>query len=43
MTGAGNWTWLIRGRVPTLIDAGVGDPQHLDELEEALAGRRSRR
>ena len=38
MTGAGNWTWLIRGRVPTLIDAGVGDPQHLDELEQALDG-----
>lgn len=38
MTGAGNWTWLIPGRVPTLIDAGVGDPRHLDALEEALAG-----
>jgi glyoxylase-like metal-dependent hydrolase (beta-lactamase superfamily II) len=38
MTGAGNWTWLIRGRVPTLIDAGVGDARHLDELEQALEG-----
>lgn len=38
MTGAGNWTWLIPGRVPTLIDAGVGDPRHLDALEEALGG-----
>jgi len=38
MTGAGNWTWLIRGRVPTLIDAGVGQPRHLDELEKALNG-----
>lgn len=38
MTGAGNWTWLIRGRVPTLIDAGVGEPRHLDELEHALDG-----
>jgi glyoxylase-like metal-dependent hydrolase (beta-lactamase superfamily II) len=38
MTGAGNWTWLIPGRVPTLIDAGVGEPQHLDALEQALAG-----
>jgi glyoxylase-like metal-dependent hydrolase (beta-lactamase superfamily II) len=38
MTGAGNWTWLIRGRVPTLIDAGVGEPRHLDELEQALNG-----
>lgn len=34
----GNWTWLLPGRVPTLIDAGVGNPQHLDALEEALGG-----
>ncbi len=40
MTGAGNWTWLIPGRVPTLIDAGTGDPRHLDAVEEALAGAR---
>jgi glyoxylase-like metal-dependent hydrolase (beta-lactamase superfamily II) len=38
LTGAGNWTWLIGGRVPTLIDAGVGMPRHLDELEKALHG-----
>jgi glyoxylase-like metal-dependent hydrolase (beta-lactamase superfamily II) len=38
MTGAGNWTWLIRGRTPTLIDAGVGEPQHLDDLDRALDG-----
>ena len=38
MTGAGNSTWLIPGRVPTLIDAGTGDPRHLDALEEALQG-----
>ncbi len=38
MTGAGNWTWLIPGRVPTLVDAGVGHPAHLDALEEALGG-----
>lgn len=38
MTGGGNWTWLIAGRVPTLIDAGVGDPRHLDALERALNG-----
>jgi glyoxylase-like metal-dependent hydrolase (beta-lactamase superfamily II) len=38
MTGSGNWTWLIRGRVPTLVDAGVGNPQHLAELEAALDG-----
>jgi glyoxylase-like metal-dependent hydrolase (beta-lactamase superfamily II) len=36
ITGAGNWTWLLPGRVPTLIDAGVGDPRHLDALEQAL-------
>lgn len=36
MTGAGNWTWLIPGRVPTLIDAGTGDVRHLDALEQAL-------
>jgi glyoxylase-like metal-dependent hydrolase (beta-lactamase superfamily II) len=38
MTGVGNWTWLIPGRVPTLVDAGVGDRRHLDELEQALDG-----
>ena len=38
MTGAGNWTWLIPGRVPTLIDAGVGLAAHLDVLESALGG-----
>jgi glyoxylase-like metal-dependent hydrolase (beta-lactamase superfamily II) len=40
MTGAGNWTWLVAGRVPTLIDAGTGDPRHLDALDQALAGAR---
>jgi len=38
MTGAGNWTWLIPGRVPTLIDAGIGNPRHLDALTDALGG-----
>ena len=38
ITGAGNWTWLIPGRVPTLIDAGTGDPRHLDALSTALDG-----
>ena len=38
ITGAGNWTWLVPGRVPTLIDAGTGDTRHLDALERALAG-----
>ena len=39
MTGAGNWTWLISGRVPTLIDAGTGDRRHLDAIEAALDGQ----
>ena len=38
-TGEGNWTWLLRGRVPTLIDAGTGQPAHLDALEQALEGQ----
>lgn len=37
-TGAGNNTYLIPGREPTLIDAGAGDPRHLDALAGALAG-----
>jgi glyoxylase-like metal-dependent hydrolase (beta-lactamase superfamily II) len=36
MTGEGNWTWLIPGRVPTLVDAGTGEPAHLAALSEAL-------
>jgi glyoxylase-like metal-dependent hydrolase (beta-lactamase superfamily II) len=39
MTGAGNWTWLLPGRVTTLIDAGTGEPRHLSAVDEALAGR----
>jgi glyoxylase-like metal-dependent hydrolase (beta-lactamase superfamily II) len=38
MTGDGNWTWLLNGRVPTLVDAGVGDPRHLDAIEQSLHG-----
>lgn len=38
MTGGGNWTWLLRGRVPTLIDAGTGQPRHIDSVAEALKG-----
>jgi glyoxylase-like metal-dependent hydrolase (beta-lactamase superfamily II) len=40
MTGAGNVTWLIPGRMPVLIDAGTGDARHLDALEIALGGAR---
>jgi len=38
MTGEGNWTWLIPGRVPTLVDAGTGERQHLEALAGALGG-----
>ena len=36
MTGAGNWTWFIEGRVPTLVDAGTGEPRHVDGVAGAL-------
>lgn len=39
LTGPGNNTWLLDGAQPTLIDAGVGHPEHLDELAHHLAGR----
>jgi glyoxylase-like metal-dependent hydrolase (beta-lactamase superfamily II) len=34
-TGDGNWTYLIPGSMPVLIDAGVGHQQHLDALAAA--------
>jgi glyoxylase-like metal-dependent hydrolase (beta-lactamase superfamily II) len=40
ITGEGNWTWLIPGRVPTLVDAGTGDPRHVAAIEQALGGAR---
>ena len=40
LTGRGNNTWLLDGDVPALVDAGVGAPEHVDELAGAL-GRRS--
>jgi glyoxylase-like metal-dependent hydrolase (beta-lactamase superfamily II) len=40
LTGAGNSTWLISGRIPVLIDAGTGDRAHLDDLSRALDGAR---
>ena len=40
ITGDGNWTWLLKGRVTTLIDAGTGDPRHLDGVAGALDGAR---
>lgn len=34
----GNNTYLLPGAVPTLIDAGVGHAEHLEEIERALGG-----
>jgi glyoxylase-like metal-dependent hydrolase (beta-lactamase superfamily II) len=34
----GNNTYLLLGSVPTLVDAGVGQPEHLAEVAAALAG-----
>ncbi|MEO8679170.1 MAG: MBL fold metallo-hydrolase [Vicinamibacterales bacterium] len=36
-TGDGNWTYLIPGDSPVLVDAGVGNPSHLDALAAAAA------
>ena len=37
-TGAGNNTYLISGKEPTLIDAGVGRPEHVSAVRAALDG-----
>ena len=34
-TGDGNWTYLIPGDRPVLIDAGVGSPPHLEAIAAA--------
>lgn len=34
-TGAGNWTYLIAGDPPLLIDAGVGRTEHLEAIAAA--------
>lgn len=34
----GNNTYLLRGRVPTLVDAGVGKPDHLEAVARHLSG-----
>jgi len=34
----GNNTWLLRGRVPALVDAGVGRPGHVEAIASALEG-----
>jgi glyoxylase-like metal-dependent hydrolase (beta-lactamase superfamily II) len=36
---SGNSTYLLRGRVPSLIDAGTGDEGHLQSIESALQGK----
>lgn len=41
-TGEGNWTYLIPGDAPVLIDAGVGKPSHLEALAAAAPGGPSR-
>lgn len=38
MTGDGNWTFLLKGRLTTLVDAGTGDARHLDAVAGALGG-----
>ena len=35
----GNNTYLLLGRTPTLIDAGVGQADHIDAIAKALGGR----
>jgi glyoxylase-like metal-dependent hydrolase (beta-lactamase superfamily II) len=35
---SGNNTWLLPGREPALVDAGVGHPEHLESLAQALHG-----
>jgi glyoxylase-like metal-dependent hydrolase (beta-lactamase superfamily II) len=45
MTGAGNNTYLIVGaesRSATLVDAGVGEPRHLSDLDETLRTAQAR-
>ena len=39
-TGEGNWTYLIDGEQPVLIDAGVGHPSHLAAIDAAVGDRR---
>jgi glyoxylase-like metal-dependent hydrolase (beta-lactamase superfamily II) len=39
LTGPGNNTYLFDGEEPTLIDAGVGKPEHVDAIASHLNGR----
>ena len=36
-TGEGNWTYLVPGDRPVLIDAGVGQPAHLEAIAAAAS------
>src|SRR5918995_5746065 len=36
----GNNTYLLPGSVPTLVDAGVGNPSHVDAVSRALGDAR---
>lgn len=36
-TGDGNWTYLVPGDRPVLIDAGVGKPAHLEAIAAAVS------
>jgi ribonuclease/clavin/mitogillin len=35
---SGNNTWLLPGREPALVDAGVGNPEHVESVARALDG-----
>ena len=39
MTGRGNNTYFLDGAEPTLVDAGVGVPEHVESIAKALYGR----
>jgi glyoxylase-like metal-dependent hydrolase (beta-lactamase superfamily II) len=41
MTGSGNWTYLVMGKTPVLIDAGVGERTHLDEISRHVGSELS--
>ena len=37
LTGSGNWTYFFPGRHPVLVDAGTGQPAHLDAIGASRA------
>jgi glyoxylase-like metal-dependent hydrolase (beta-lactamase superfamily II) len=39
----GTNTWLVPGREPALVDAGVGNPDHIEAIAQALEGGQLRR